>query len=185
MTIFLIGYMASGKTTFGRALARRIGYQFIDLDFYIEQRFRKSVSELFAIHGEEWFRERERDLLREIGEIDHAIIACGGGTPCFFDNMDWMNAHGLTVCLEATDECTVRRIILGRRKRPLAADKSPEELMEFVRAHKSSRAPFYNRARITFPSDQLESSSMIRNSVNRFLAQIPALLENDNTGITG
>lgn len=172
-TIFIIGYMASGKTTFGRALARRLGYDFIDLDFYIRQRFRKSIPELFAEYGEEWFRERENALLREVGEFDRVVIACGGGTPCSEGNMDYMNSRGLTVLLEASEESTLRRLLLAKGKRPLTAGKSPEELREYIRTHKQCRMPFYSQARITQPSDDLESTRQINRTVDEFLARSP------------
>ena len=175
-TIFVIGYMASGKTTFGRALARRLGYEFIDLDFYITQRFRRSVAQLFAEKGEAWFRARESDMLREIGEMDNTVIACGGGTPCFDDNMEFMNSHGLTVLLEASEDCTLRRLLEAKKgKRPLTAGKSPDELREFIRTHKAERAPFYGKARLLLPSDDLESSRQIDLTVDRFLAMVPDL----------
>lgn len=82
MTIFLIGYMASGKTTLGRALARELGFRFIDLDFYIEQRFRHRIPELFAHNGEAGFRDIEGRMLRESGEFCDTVVSCGGGTPC-------------------------------------------------------------------------------------------------------
>lgn len=161
--------MASGKTTFGRALARRLGYDFVDLDFYISQRFRKSIADLFAEHGEAWFRERESALLRELGGFDRTVIACGGGTPCFDYNMDYMNANGLTVLLEASEDCTVRRLLQAKGKRPLVEGKTDEELREFIRSHKAARKPFYSKARIVQPSDDLESSRRIDRTVSEFL----------------
>lgn len=95
--IFLIGYMGSGKTTLGKAFARAMQLQFIDLDWYIEERFHKTVQELFAERGEEGFREVERNMLHEAGEFENVVIAAGGGTPCFFDNIDYMNRVGDTV----------------------------------------------------------------------------------------
>lgn len=165
--------MASGKTTFGRALAARLGYDFIDLDFYISQRFRKNITELFEQKGEAWFRERERDLLREVGDLERTVISCGGGTPCFHDNMDYMNSRGLTVLLEASDECTVRRLLMAKGKRPLTAGKSREELLEFVRSHKRERAPFYEQAAVRQPSDDLESVRQIDGTVTAFLDANP------------
>ena len=92
--IFLIGYMGSGKTTLGKAFARAMQLQFIDLDWYIEERFHKTVQELFAERGENGFREIERNMLHEVGDFEDVLIAAGGGTPCFFDNMDYMNSVG-------------------------------------------------------------------------------------------
>lgn len=170
MTIFLTGYMASGKTTLGRAIARETGMQFIDLDFYIEQRFRKKVSEIFALSGEEEFRRIESAMLREVGEFDNTVIACGGGTPCFSDNMDYMNTRGETVYLEAPIEVIVRRILQAGPKRPIAASHTPEELPAFVESHLRERLKWYNKARHRLNAADLESRQAIADAVRRLLA---------------
>lgn len=95
--IFLVGYMGSGKTTLGKAYARINNLEFIDLDWYIEERMHKTISELFAEKGEAGFRELERKMLHEVGEFENVMVACGGGTPCFYDNIDYMNSVGDTV----------------------------------------------------------------------------------------
>ena len=102
--IFLTGYMGSGKTTLGRALAAEMGIPFIDLDHYIEKRYCKTIAQLFAEKGEEGFREVERRMLHEVGEFEDVIISTGGGTPCFFDNIEYMNAQGTTVYLDVPVE---------------------------------------------------------------------------------
>ena len=130
--LFLIGYMAAGKTTLGRWAARRLGYDFIDLDHYIESRYMKSVSDLFAERGEEGFREIERRMLHEVGEFDRVLISTGGGTPCFFDNMDYMLSQGLTVYLEASVPVLCRRLKCSHTKRPLVDSKTEEELATFI-----------------------------------------------------
>lgn len=168
--IFIIGYMASGKTTFGRALARKLGVEFIDLDFYIEQRFRKSVSELFAERGEEGFRKIELAMLREAGEFENCIISCGGGTPCFFDNMDYMLSRGTTVWLEATPERITERILANQGKRPLMEGKSPEEVMTAVKAGLESRQPHYSRAAVRFSGQNLEDRRQINQTVDEFIS---------------
>ena len=99
--IIIIGYMGAGKTTLGKALSRETGMPFYDLDWYIESRMHKTVKELFDAHGEEGFRKIEHNLLHEVAEFEHVIISCGGGTPCFFDNIDYMNQQGETVYLKA------------------------------------------------------------------------------------
>lgn len=168
--MFIIGYMASGKTTFGRALARATGMTFIDLDFYIEQRFRKSITEIFSEKGEEEFRRMETAMLREAGEFENTIISCGGGTPCFNDNMDYMLSHGDVVWLEASPERITERLVINNARRPLMKGKSPEEIREAVEIGLSERLPFYSRANIHFNGERLEDQKQIDKSVSRFLA---------------
>lgn len=169
MTIFIIGYMASGKTTFGRALARKTGMGFIDLDFYIEQRFRMKVKDIFAKKGEAEFRRIESAMLREAGEFDDTVVSCGGGTPCFGDNMDWMNSRGLTVALEASEDVIADRVILAGDKRPLMAGKSRPEVIDTIREHLLLRQPFYSKAKLTISGDKLEDRSQIAETVDAFL----------------
>lgn len=173
--VFIIGYMACGKTTFGRALARALGREFIDLDFYIEQRFRKSVSQLFADEGEAGFRKRESAMLREAGEFENVVIACGGGTPCFNDNMDYMLGRGTVVFLEASVERMLERLAVNSARRPLLAGKSPEEMRIAVTEGLAQRLPHYSRARIRFNGDMLEDRRQIAASVSEFLAANPGL----------
>ena len=169
MTLFIIGYMASGKTTFGRALARLTGMRHIDLDFYIEQRFHSTVREIFAKKGEAEFRRIEGAMLREVGEMEDTIISCGGGTPCFGDNMDYMNSRGLTVCLQASEDVIADRIIQAGNKRPLMAGKSREEILQTMRRHMESRKPFYDRAKIIISGDTLENKRQINETVGHFI----------------
>ena len=98
--IFLIGYMGAGKTTLGKAFAREMSLNFIDLDWFIEERFHKTVQQLFLERGEDGFRELERKMLHEVAEFEDVVVSTGGGTPCFFDNMEYMNDCGDTVFLD-------------------------------------------------------------------------------------
>lgn len=164
--------MGSGKTTFGRALARRLHLEFIDLDFYIRQRFRRTVSEIFAEQGEARFREMESAMLREVGEFENVVVSCGGGTPCFGDNMEFMNSRGLTVRLTAGMKCLVDRLLRGGSKRPIVAGKTEEELYDFVASHLAEREPFYSRAQVTFNGENLENSRQIGESVELFLDEL-------------
>lgn len=175
LPIFLIGYMATGKTTLGRALARETGRQHIDLDFYIEQRFRMTVREIFATKGEAEFRRIEAAMLREAGEIEGTIISCGGGTPCFSGNMDYMNSRGITVCLRAGEEIVADRILLGGNKRPLMAGKSREEVLATLREQMALRDPFYSQAQLTLSADRLETRPDIAATARRLLAQLGEL----------
>lgn len=167
--LFIIGYMACGKTTFGRALARKLNMQFIDLDFYIEQRFRKRIPEIFAERGEDGFRKIERNLLREVGEFENVVISCGGGTPCFFDNMDYMSDQGKTIWLQASENRITERLLANSENRPLMKGKSKEEIEKAVAEGLASRKPFYSRAEIHFCGEYLEDRRQIDTTVDTFL----------------
>ena len=170
--IFLTGYMGSGKTTLGRALAADMRLEFIDLDHYIEQRYRKTIAQLFAEKGEEGFREVERRMLHEVGEFEDVIISTGGGTPCFFDNIEYMNQQGITVFLEASIDVLHTRLTIARTQRPLVAGKNDEELRTYISETLSHRLPFYSRANHTFCADHLENIRQVGESVARFKQEI-------------
>lgn len=163
--IFLIGYMGSGKTTLGKAYSQTCGLEFIDLDWYVEGRMHKTINELFAEKGEQGFREIERAMLHEVGEFENVVIACGGGTPCFFDNMPYMNSVGTTVFLDVNPEVLFRRLKIAKMKRPLLADKTDDELTETINSALSQRLPYYLQAKYHFNAEQLESHRQIERSV--------------------
>ena len=169
--IFLTGYMGSGKTTLGRALAADLNVQFIDLDHYIEQRYRKTIAQLFAENGEDGFRAIERRMLHEVGEFEDVIISTGGGTPCFFDNIEFMNAQGTTIYLDVPVERLFIRLCIARSKRPLIKDKDDEELRAFIIEQLEKRAPHYNKAQYSFRADRLEDTAQVKESVEAFRHQ--------------
>jgi shikimate kinase len=162
--IFLIGMMGAGKTTLGRQLAERLGYAFVDLDDYIEQREGKSVPHLFEEGGQERFRQKERQALEAVvHEFQQAVIATGGGTPCFFNNMAFINQQGTSVFLNApADELTQRLLLTDLSQRPLLAQKNEAELKDFIVKTLAERIAFYRQARYTLSGkryniEQLES----------------------------
>ena len=165
--IFLTGYMGAGKTTLGKAFARELNVPFIDLDWYIEERFHKSIRELFVERGEASFRELERNMLHEVGEFEDVVVSTGGGTPCFFDNMEYMNGKGETVFLDASPEVLFRRLKIAKSKRPLLMDKSDEELMDVIQNALRIRIPFYSQAKYVFNAESLEDREQISCSVQR------------------
>ena len=144
--IFLTGYMGAGKTTLGKAFARELNIPFIDLDWYIEERFHKSIRELFIERGEASFRELERTMLHEVAEFENVIISTGGGTPCFFDNMEYMNEHGQTVFLDVHPDVLFRRLRVATQQRPILQGKTDEELRIFIieALEKRSKPRSYN-----------------------------------------
>ena len=141
--IILIGYMGAGKTTIGKALSKELGITFYDLDWYIESRMRKTVAQIFAERGEEGFRKMEYNMLHEVAEFENVIISCGGGTPCFFDNMDYLNQQGHVIYLKATPEVLYKHLLMAKVERPLIKGKSPDELISFIQEQlKRERARF-------------------------------------------
>ncbi len=163
--IILIGYMGSGKTTVGKALSKETGMMFYDLDWYIETRMHKTVSEIFAERGEEGFRKIEYNMLHEVAEFEDVIISCGGGTPCFFDNMDYLNQQGDVVYLKATPETLYNHLLMAKVERPLLKDKSAEELIAYITEHLKERAPYYEKARHTLDVSVLDNFDKIQVSV--------------------
>lgn len=145
--IILIGYMGAGKTTLGKALSQSLGLAFYDLDWYIESRMHRTVKQIFDERGEEGFRQIEHNMLHEVAEFENVVIACGGGTPCFFDNMEYLNGQGETVYLKCTPDVLYQHLKMGKTVRPLLLDKTPEEVRLFIDIQLRQREPFYCRAR--------------------------------------
>lgn len=165
--IFFIGYMGSGKTTIGKALSKDTGLQFYDLDWYIESRMHKTVKQIFDEQGEEGFRRIEHNMLHEVGEFENVIISCGGGTPCFFDNMDYINRQGDVVYLKASPEVLHKHLKMGKTVRPLLLNKTPEEVEEFIKSQLQERKPFYEKANHTLDVDLMDNYEKIKISVEK------------------
>lgn len=157
--------MGTGKTTLGRALALNLDVSFCDLDQYIEQRYMKSIRQIFSEKGEDEFRRIEAGLLREVGEFEDVIVSCGGSTPLFHDNMDYMKMQGDTVWLDSSESVLFRRLKVARSMRPLIASKNDEELLEYIRQECVRRNPYYAQAMYRYSGDNLESVSQIAESV--------------------
>lgn len=165
--IVLIGYMGSGKTTVGKALAKEVGLPFYDLDWYIESRMRKKVSQIFAERGEEGFRQIERNMLHEVAEFEDVVVSCGGGTPCFFDNMDYLNQQAQVVYLRCEPEVLHKHLLMGKGDRPLLKGKTPEELILFIREQLDKREPFYSKARYTLDVSLMDNYEKIKITIEK------------------
>lgn len=159
--IALVGYMCVGKTTVGKALAKELGAFFYDLDWYIEHRYRRKISDIFAEEGEEKFRELERRMLHEVAEFEDIVLSCGGGTPTKFDNMDYLNSVAHTFYLKATPETILSHLSMAKGNRPLLKDKTPEELEAYVREQLVERDPYYAKAHDVVDVNILDSFERI------------------------
>ncbi len=153
--------MGAGKTTLGRQVAKDAGLMFYDLDWYIQNRMHRTVAQIFAENGEEGFRIVERNMLHEVAEFEDIVLSCGGGTPCFYDNMDYLNKQGDTVYLKASPEVLCTHLKMGKGVRPLLQNKSPEEVEKFVREQLLVREPFYSKARYTYDISVLDTMGKI------------------------
>ena len=160
--IFLIGYMGAGKTTVGRKLAKELDLSFIDLDLYIEGRYHRSIRQLFAERGEEGFRDIERRLLHEVAAFEDVLVSTGGGTPCFFDNMSFMNEAGTTIYLKVSVDELANRLEVCKQTRPVLQNRSGEELKSFVQESLDSRRPFYDQAKVIFDAEQMMTDADIQ-----------------------
>lgn len=160
MLIFLVGFMGAGKTYWGKQWAYTNKFPFYDLDVLIENRESSTVANIFKEKGEDHFRTLETELLEAFQFSSNAIIACGGGTPCFNNNMEWMNRNGITIFLKASPLEIVARLEGGVKKRPLLSGKSGETLLKFVEQKLKERAQCYEAAEHTFEVKHLNTSSL-------------------------
>jgi len=149
MKLFFIGFMGCGKTTWGRKLAAHLGYEFMDLDHILEAKAGMSIAEYFSTHGEDAFRKLESSILKETDYPENAVISTGGGLPCFFDNMEWMNAHGQTIYIQLSPKTLGDRLEHAKTPRPVLQGKKGEELVAFIADKLAERESFYNQATYT------------------------------------
>ena len=163
--IILIGYMGAGKTTIGKALSVELGMMFYDLDWYAETRMHSSISRIFAEKGEEGFRKIEHNMLHEVAEFENVIISCGGGTPCYLDNMDYLNRQGETVYLKARPEVLCGHLKMGRVERPLIKGKNEDELLRFIIGQLEEREPYYTKAKYQLDVSLMDNYEKIKISV--------------------
>ena len=159
MRIFLLGFMGSGKTFTGSRVAMQMGCSFLDLDDKIEAYHGKSIPEIFRDEGESHFRLLEREALHRMAAFPEAVISCGGGTPCFFDNVRWMNDHGITIYLRASPEILYQRLLPQRQQRPLLSRLKDEDLLDFIRSKLRDREKFYLQANYSIDQDSPDSDA--------------------------
>lgn len=168
MNIFLVGYMASGKSRLGKELANRMGYDHIDLDDLFEERYRLTIVDFFEKYGESNFRKMEHELLQEVVNRDHTIISTGGGTPCFYDNMSCIKSNGISIYLSMETPALVKRLCSVRKKRPLVNRISREALLNHVEKQMEQRAFFYNQADYIVNVTHQETDDLVQQIISLF-----------------
>ena len=163
MKIFLIGFMGSGKTHWGKLLSNKLGLPFIDLDEKIIDLAEKPIAAIFEQEGEEHFRELEKEALYMITEShEQFIMACGGGTPCYFNNIDYMNHSGTTVWINTQPEILFNRLIKEMDKRPLIKDLSEEQLRNYIYKKMADRNIYYEQAKIKVNEEPVQLDILIQ-----------------------
>ena len=158
--IFLIGFMGSGKTYWGKKWAQQYQVDFYDLDEVIETDQKKTIAKIFEKEGEDRFRQIETAALKTFSFKDNCIIACGGGAACFNNNMQWMNENGFTVYLHAKPQFIYDKIFEEKNKRPLISKLNQEELFFFIEQKLKEREIFYNQANLILPVEELSENTL-------------------------
>ena len=159
--IFLIGFMGSGKSTLGYRLARKIGYQHVDMDHLIEETAGMSIPDIFREHGEQVFRKWEHDIVMELCSRDKLVISTGGGAPCHDDLIAAMNENGTTIYIELSPLALKDRLLHSKTERPLIAGKSEPELLEYITGKLKERETFYRKARYIVDGISVEPEELV------------------------
>ena len=153
MRIFILGFMGTGKSHWGMQWAEANNMQFFDMDALIEKEESASVVDILKDQGKIIFRIKEAAMLRTLLNNDNSIISCGGGSPCFNDNMQCMNENGITIYLSASPQYILKNVLDEKEKRPLIKNVNEAELLFFVEQKLKERAPFYNQATVTLDAE--------------------------------
>ena len=173
MIIFFVGYMASGKSTLGKRVAKHLSIPFFDMDKEIEKEAEMSIPDIFKTYGEEGFRRMETAFLSSfIKKEKHALLSTGGGTPCFNDNMELLNKNGLTVYLNRPAKELANRIYHSKKSRPLVDYMNLEELEKFIGMHLSERELYYTLSQLNISRDN-QTSQNLTNLLRHYLDDVP------------
>ncbi len=159
-TFFVIGFMGCGKSYRGRIWAERYGLAFFEMDDLIEAAEGKTIGAIFEADGEMYFRQKERDILKTLAEKENCIVSTGGGTPCFFDNMQVMNDTGTTIYLKASPQLLAQRLLPEKAKRPLIKDIPDDELESYIAEKLADRVPYYEQAAVVLDAAEITQASL-------------------------
>ena len=162
MKIFLIGFMGCGKTHWGKQLGAKLGMPFVDLDEKIEEHEGRTIAAIFAKEGEEYFRLLEKDVLHLLTESHESfVMATGGGTPCFYNNIDYLKKQGVVVWINCTTESIYQRLIKEKEKRPLISNIPDSELKSYIVKKYSGRKIYYQQANLILPEEQITLETLL------------------------
>ena len=153
--------MGCGKSTLGRKLAATLNLAFIDLDTFLEEKYFRTIQQIFAEEGEAAFRRKEQNVLHEVSAFDNVIVATGGGAPCFFDNMEVMNNTGFCIFLDVDTASLVNRLIHAKTERPIIKGKLPEDLHHFIEEMMLKRRPFYEKAQYIIKGNEIKPEQVL------------------------
>lgn len=167
MRIYLTGYMGSGKTTVGKELANRLGFSFTDLDKLIENKYRITIPDIFTRYDENAFRLMEHETLQDTFAMSNVVISTGGGTPCFYNNMSLINKNGLSVYLQMNLRSLYDRLVNSRKKRPLLAEKSNSEIMDYVTKQLAERELYYLRSQLIVKGENMDIENLVNLITNK------------------
>lgn len=163
MRIYLIGFMGAGKSYWGPRLAQMAGLRFYDLDLAIEESRGQSINQLFALQGEESFRVIEKEVLHLLTEThEQFVMACGGGTPCFLNNLEYMKRSGKVVWINPTNEVLTRRLSKERDERPLLQSVAESELAGFIQKKMADRRLYYEQAHLRFDQETIDLTAVLK-----------------------
>jgi shikimate kinase len=163
MKIFLIGFMGSGKTHWGKLLSAKLQLPFRDLDSLIVEKEQKSIADVFSERGEEYFRYLEKETLEEqVNQEESFVLSCGGGTPCFFNNIEFMKKSGKVLWLNTSVDVLKDRLLKERMSRPLIKEISDEELRRYIIRKLSERKMYYEQADIMVNEESITLEELIR-----------------------
>lgn len=160
--IYLIGFMGAGKSTVGKKLARRLGYRFVDLDDFFEEKYRIEIHQFFQKYDEPLFRQLEHERLIKTFEMQNVVVATGGGTPCHWDGVQEMNRHGLSIFLEMSPKVIADRLMHAKRKRPLILGKNETELIRFIDSKLNQRMDCYSQAHRRVNAVNLDLKELVK-----------------------
>ncbi|MGZ8537811.1 MAG: shikimate kinase [Flavisolibacter sp.] len=162
MKIFLIGFMGCGKTHWGKLLSAKLGMPFFDLDEKIEEHEARTIAEIFAKEGEEYFRLLEKDVLHLLTESHEGfVMATGGGTPCFYNNIDYLKKQGTVVWINCSTECLYQRLVKEKEKRPLISNISDVNLKDYIIKKYSGRKIYYQQANVILPEENITLENVL------------------------